>query len=218
MIKSVVIIGASRGIGLGFARAYADDDWEVHATTRSTGEPSELDQIQGDITIYSLEVRNSQQISALAEKFADRGIGVLIHNAGVYGDGMEYDDVMSINAEAPFNVISALLTAVLRDKTRKVVILTSGMGARDGGATPSGVYGQSKCALNDRFREIEPTWRERGITAVVFHPGWVATDMGGPSAPLSVGESVTGMRHVIQTLTPTDSGGFFTWKGARHPW
>ena len=218
MIKSVVIIGASRGIGLGFARAYADDDWEVHATTRSTGEPSELDQIQGDITIYSLEVRNSQQISALAEKFADRGIGVLIHNAGVYGDGMEYDDVMAINAEAPFNVISALLTAVLRDKTRKVVILTSGMGARDGGATPSGVYGQSKCALNDRFREIEPTWRERGITAVVFHPGWVATDMGGPSAPLSVGESVTGMRHAIQKLTPTDSGGFFTWKGARHPW
>ncbi len=76
MTKSVVIIGASRGIGLGFARAYADDDWEVHATTRSTGGPGELDQIQGDITIYSLEVRNSQQISVLAEKFAERGIGV----------------------------------------------------------------------------------------------------------------------------------------------
>ena len=218
MTKSVVIIGASRGIGLGFARAYADDDWEVHATTRSTGESGELDQIQGDITIYSLEVRNSQQILVLAEKFSDRGIGVLIHNAGVYGDGMDYDDVMAINAEAPFNVISALLPAVLRDKTRKVAILTSEMGARNRGATPTGVYGQSKCALNDRFREIELTWRERGITAVVFHPGWVATDMGGSSAPLSVGESVTGMRHVIQTLPPTDSGEFFPWKGTRHPW
>ena len=218
MIRSVAVIGASRGIGLGFARSYAHDGWEVHATTRSTGKPSELDQIQGDIKVHNLEIRNSRQISALAEKFADQGIDILIHNAGVYGDGMEYDDVMAINAEAPFNVIGALLPAVLRGKTKKVAILTSELGARNGGATPAGVYGQSKCALNDRFQEIELTWRKRGITAIVLHPGWVATDMGGSQAPVSVGESVTGMRHVIQALPPTDSGGFFTWKGTKHPW
>ena len=131
---------------------------------------------------------------------------------------MEYDEVMAINAEAPFNVISALLPAVLRGKTRKITILTSQSGARNGGPTPFKVYGQSKCALNDRFQKIELTWRQRGITAVVIHPGWVATDMGGSTAPVSIGESVSGMHHVIQTLIPTDSGSFFTWKGTKHPW
>ena len=218
MIRSVAIIGASRGIGLGFARAYADEDWEVHATTRSMEKPGGLTRIEGDIRIHNLEVRDSEQISVLAKEFEDRGIDILIHNAGVYGTGMEYEDVMAINAEAPFNVISALLPAILRGKMRKIAILTSQAGARNGGATPSSLYGRSKCALNDRFQEIEPTWRECGVTAIVFHPGWVRTDMGGRFAPVSVAKSVAGMRNVIDTLTPTDSGSFLTWKGKVHPW
>ena len=217
-MKSVVIIGANRGIGLGFARAYGQDGWEVHATTRSMGTPGALTEIEGDVRIYNLEIRDSEQISALAEAFADRGIDVLIHNAAVYGKGMGYEDVMAINADAPFNIISAMLPAILRGEMRKVIILTSQAGARNGGATPSGLYGQSKCALNDRFREIELTWRKRGITAIVFHPGWVRTDMGGRFAPVSVAKSVAGMRNAIDTLTPTDSGSFLTWKGKVHPW
>ena len=61
-------------------------------------------------------------------------------------------------------------------------------------------------------------WRELGISSIVFHPGWVATDMGGRFAPVSVEESVNGMRNVIETLTSADSGSFFTWKGEEHPW
>ena len=78
MTKSVAIIGASRGIGLGFARAYAGEGWNTHVTTRAIGEPGELGKIKGNITIHNLDVRNSQQIEALAKEFTDIGIDVLI--------------------------------------------------------------------------------------------------------------------------------------------
>ena len=215
---SVAIIGASRGIGLGFARSYTQDGWEVHATTRNLENPGELGKTKGNISLYQLEVRDHQQILELEVQFCDRGLDLLIHNAGVYGNSLGYEDVMAINSEAPFNVIKALFPAVLRSKTKKIAILTSQMGARNGGTTPSGIYGKSKCALNDRFREIELSWRSCGITAVVFHPGWVATDMGGHGAPVSVEESVVGMRAQIELMTPKNSGSFLTWKGDRHPW
>ena len=218
MTKSVAIIGASRGIGLGFARAYAGEGWNTHVTTRAIGKPGELGKIKGNITIHNLDVCNSQQIAALAEEITDIGIDVLIHNAGVNDTGMQVEEVMKTNAEAPFDVISALLPAIARGSMKKVAILTSQMGARNGGATPSSTYGKSKCALNDRFREIEMNWRELGISSIVFHPGWVATDMGGRFAPVSVEESVNGMRNVIETLTSADSGSFFNWKGNKHPW
>ena len=83
MTKSVAIIGASRGIGLGFARAYAGEGWNTHVTTRAIGKPGELGKIKGNITIHNLDVRNSQQIEALAEEITDIGIDILIHNAGV---------------------------------------------------------------------------------------------------------------------------------------
>ena len=212
MKKSVVIIGASRGIGLGFAEAYSDDGWEVHATTRTIEKHGNLAKIRGNIKIHNLEVRNSQEIQALADDFKERGIDVLIYNAGVNEKKLEFDEVMEINAKAPFKVIGALLPAILRSSTKKVTILTSQLGA------PTSIYGKSKCALNDRFREVEKDWRASGITAIVFHPGWVATDMGGRFAPVSIKESVRGMRDVIEKLSPSESGFFFTWEGRKHPW
>jgi len=218
MKPSVLIVGASRGIGLGFARAYAADGWEVHATTRNIAKPGELGEVPGDVTLYELDVVNGAQIGALAQAFSNRGLDVLIHNAGIHGDGMPRAEVMRVNAEAPFEVVGALLPAVERGGMKKIAILTSQMGARHGGRPPSGIYGASKCALNDRFREIEPEWRTKAVAAVVLHPGWVKTDMGGSSAPISVRESVAGMRREIEQLNPGKSGSFLTWKGVVHPW
>ena len=92
------------------------------------------------------------------------------------------------------------------------------MGAKHGGRAPSGTYGASKAALNDSFRDREPQWRQRGMTAVVFHPGWVQTDMGGRNASVTVKASVAGMRKVIAGLQPADSGRFLTWQGRELAW
>ena len=216
-MPTVVIIGASRGIGLGFAQAYAAEGWEVHATTRTPENPGELADIAGNVSIHGLDVRNADQISALAEAFEGGVIDHLINSAGVLR-GVDRDEMMAVNADAPFNIVAALFDAVARSTHKKIAILTSQMGARHGGGIPSSPYGESKCILNDRFREIEPEWRAAGVTSVVFHPGWVATDMGGAGASVSIDESVTGMRREIAGLSPADSGKFLTWTGAEHPW
>lgn len=216
-MPSVLIAGASRGIGLGLAEAYAAEGWDVHATTRTPGNPGALGNVAGNVTIHGLEVRDADDIAALAQSFEGRGLDLMIHSAGVLR-GVSRDEMMAINADAPFDVVGAMLPALERGEMRKLAILTSQMGARHGGGTPSADYGASKCLLNDRFREVEPEWRAKGITAVVFHPGWVATEMGGRGAPVSVNESVSGMRRVIAEMGDSDAGKFLTWKGSEHPW
>jgi NAD(P)-dependent dehydrogenase (short-subunit alcohol dehydrogenase family) len=96
--------------------------------------------------------------------------------------------------------------------------MTSQLGARYGQRRSLGLYGDSKAVLNGVFRTLAPEWGRQGVIAIIMHPGWVRTDMGGASASLSVAESVTGMRQVIARLTVVEHGRFWTWNGREHPW
>src|SRR5688500_3975827 len=189
-MPTVMIIGASRGIGLELARQYAVAGWRVHATTRTPVRPGALGELSGDIELHELEVRNSDHIAALAKAVESEGIDVLIHNAGVSDRRLSRDEVMHINAKAPIAVTRTLLPAVERGATKKIVLMTSQLGARYGSTRRLGTYGESKAALNDAFRELAPAWGEAGLIAIVMHPGWVRTDIGGAAAPLSVEDSV----------------------------
>ena len=218
MTGTVMVIGASRGIGLELARQYAADGWRVHATTRTPDRPGALGQLSGDLVLHGLDVRRPDQTTALAAAVASEGVDLLIHNAGVMDRAMSHGEVMAINAEAPIRVTEALLDAVRRSREKKIVLMTSQLGARYGNNRRLGTYGESKAALNDRFRELAPAWGAEGLIAIVMHPGWVRTDMGGRSATLSVEESVTGMRRVIARLTAAEHGRFWTWDGREHAW
>jgi NAD(P)-dependent dehydrogenase (short-subunit alcohol dehydrogenase family) len=213
-----VIIGASRGIGLELARQYAHDGWRVHAPTRTPEQPGALGKLPGDMVLHALDVRRAEQIAALAAAVAQEGSDVRIHNAGVSGRGMNRQEVMAINTDAPIKVTEALLGAVQRGSENKIVLMTSQLGARYGSTRSLGVYGDSKAALNDKLRALAPAWGHAGLIALVMHPGWVRTDMGGRSAPLSVEESVRGMRQVIARLTTAQHGRFWPWLGRAHAW
>jgi NAD(P)-dependent dehydrogenase (short-subunit alcohol dehydrogenase family) len=217
-MPTAMIIGASRGIGLELVRQYAGDGWRVHATTRTPAQPGALGRLGGDVVLHALDVRSAEQIGAVAAAVAQEGIDVLIHNAGVSDRGMSRQEVLAINADAPIKVTEALLSAVQRGSEKKIVLMTSQLGARHGSTRSLGVYGDSKAALNDQFRALAPTWGGAGLIAIVMHPGWVRTDMGGAGAPLSVEESVHGMRRVIGRLTASEHGRFWTWNGREHPW
>lgn len=216
-MPSVLIIGGSRGIGLELARQYAAEGWCVHATTRTPQAPGALGEIAGDTVLHALDVRDEAQIDALAAAFAARPLDVLIHNAGIKDGGHSRAEVMRVNAQAPLRVAQALMGSVARANGR-IVLMSSQLGARHGRSGSLGDYGESKAALNDAFRAEAAAWAERGVIGIVLHPGWVRTDMGGSSAPVSVEESAGGIRSVIENLSAADHGRFLTWRGEEHPW
>ena len=217
-MPTVAVIGASRGIGLGLVERYAEEGWRVHATTRTPRDPGALGDVAGEVSIHGLEATDPVQRRALRDALAGEAIDVLIHNAGVYGDGMTAAEVNRVNAEAPVETAEALMDAVVRSRQRKIALITSTMGARRGSRRGLGKYGESKAALNDRFRARADGWRRRGCLAIVIHPGWVRTDMGGRNAAISVAESARGIYDVMAGLDESRHGRFWNWDGREHPW
>lgn len=217
MTNTALIVGASRGIGLELVTQYARAGWTVHGTTRSIERPGPLASIAGDVTLHQLEVRSDDDLRRLRESLSDIPIDVLIHSAGVYRNTPR-DEIMAVNAVAPIRIAEALLDNVAASDLRRLALITSQHGARRGRTGSLGDYGDSKAALNDAFRERAPDWAAQGVRAIVVHPGWVSTDMGGASAPVSVQESASGIRDVLDCLTAAMHGRFWTWDGREHDW
>ena len=217
-MPTVAVIGASRGIGLGLVERYAEEAWRVHATTRTPREPGRLGEVAGDVRIHGLEVTDRAQREAFRDALGNEVVDVLIHNAGVYGNGMTVAEVNRVNVEAPIETAELLMDVVARSRQRTIALMSSQKGARRGSRRSLGKYGDSKAALNDRFRALADGWRRRGCLAVVIHPGWVRTELGGPGAEISVEESVCGVYEVLAGLEASHHGRFWTWDGREHPW
>jgi NAD(P)-dependent dehydrogenase (short-subunit alcohol dehydrogenase family) len=215
--KHALIIGASRGIGAELVRQYLSAGWPVHATVRNLAAPGELADLHGDLTVHELDVRDVAQTELLANTLGGTPLDVVIHNAGIFR-GHPRPEMMEVNAVAPIRTAAALLTAGALGSGSKLGLITSQMGARRGSTRSLGDYGDSKAELNDGFRRLAPAWAKQGVVAVVVHPGWVRTDMGGAGADIGVTESATGIRHLMANLTPEQHGRFWTWEGREHPW
>jgi len=225
---NVLITGAGRGIGLEFARQYAETGWHVHATCREPKSASELLTLPGEVTVHKLDVTHPKQIGHLVRELEGVPIDLLINNAGVIGPrehsigNMDYgawEEVLRINTLAPIRIAEAFLDNILASERKLIVSLTSVYGSI--GSNNSGgsyVYRSSKAALNAAMRSLAIDLRDEGVTVVVFHPGWVRTDMGGPNATVTPQDSVAGMRALIDLLKPSQSGHFYGYDGAEIPW
>ncbi len=228
MPSNVLITGAGRGIGLELARQYAADGWRVRATCRDTKGASALEQIDGDVLIHRLDVTMGAQIDALVRDLEGEPIDLLINNAGRTGargrsfGNLDFDvwgEVFQVNALAPVRLAEALADLVAASERKQIVSISSRMGSidsnHDGGSYS---YRSSKAALNAAMKSVSIDLAGREITVVVFHPGWVRTEMGGKSASLSAKQSVEGIRAVIDQLTLSDSGRFLNYDGTDIPW
>ncbi len=232
-MQRVVVTGANRGLGLEFVRQLLERGAQVFATCRHPQQATALqslsDAFPESLRIFQLDVRNEEIIRTVAQEIGKiaAGIDLLINNAGIFPPGERVENLdprimletFQVNSVAPLIVVKHFLPFLEKGKHPRVVNVTSQLGSltlKQSGGWYS--YCASKTALNMLTRTLAFDLVPKGIIAVMMHPGWVKTDMGGPQAPLTPTESVAGMLRVINCLTLKDTGKFLTWEGKEHPW
>ena len=218
-----VVTGANRGLGFEMVRQLLQRDFTVHATYRSS--PGLL-LAHERLHLHRLDVRDGPAIAEMMEAIGGP-VDLLINNAGI-ADGrwssveaIDFDtaaEVMDVNALAPIRVTQAALPR-LAERGGTVVMITSLMGSiADCMSGKSYAYRASKTALNMLTTAMKNELRDRGISVMLVHPGWVETDMGGPNAPIQAEESVAGIMARIEEQTMDMTGRFVDYTGQVLPW
>lgn len=212
---TILITGANRGIGRALAEQWREAGETVIATARNTPGMEPLD------------VTDQASIEALAKRLREKPISTLVCNAGVSLDkfddletGYAADDwaqTFAVNVTGVFLVVRALLANLRASKNAgavpKIAIIASQMGSQHAPAGNRFIYRASKAAAINLGRNLAVSLESEGIAVGIYHPGWVATDMGGDSADLTLEDAVPGLRHQIDGLTLSDTGCFRDWQG-----
>ena len=214
---TVLITGASRGLGRALADLYAVAGFSVVACMR---------QGEGE----ALDVSDAASIAALGDRLKGQPIDIIINNAAVRGDtgglgSLETDDfleVMRINALAPLLVARALRPNLAAGRRKVLVNISSRAGSLAEGTVDDEdgdyAYRCSKAALNMATVKLAQDFRRDGIAVVSLHPGWVRTDMGGEEAAIDVAESVRGLKALIDGTTMAETGSFRAYDGRTVAW
>jgi NAD(P)-dependent dehydrogenase (short-subunit alcohol dehydrogenase family) len=224
-MSTVLIVGASRGIGLEFARQYAAAGDRVLATCRKDADADRLRELGA--TALRLDVLDAASRAGLVAQIGDARLEVVVLSAGIYGsrtaglaapDPADFDRVMHTNVLAPMHLI-ALLAPHLADAGAKLAVVSSRMGSIGLMETTSGwLYRASKAAVNAVLRMASLELGPRGVVCMAFHPGWVRTDMGGAGASIDVAESVANLRRVIAHANGSHNGKFLNHTGEHLSW
>ncbi|WP_010409794.1 SDR family NAD(P)-dependent oxidoreductase [Citromicrobium sp. JLT1363] len=221
MSKKILIVGASRGIGLGLAKEFASRGWGVVASERTRS-----DELHGagEIDIVTVDVTEPDSYLGLKNKFGEGSLDAIIVNAGITGASHqsaeqatdeEIAHVMQTNAYGPARVGKALLPMLKDGGT--LAFMSSLMGSIADSSGGYEFYRVSKVSLNMLAKGIaEQQAKERDVEVLSLHPGWVQTDMGGPNAKITVEESCKGLADVVEK-----AGGagyrFVNYKGEQIP-
>jgi len=226
-MKTVLITGANRGIGLSLAKHYLTQGWRVHATYRSEKSSQPLLDLEGDNLIcHPLDVTDYQGLSEFANALP--AIDLLINNAGYYGpkgygfgntDVNEWRKVFEINTIAPLKLVEALFPNLQKGNLKKIACLSSKVGSMTENTSGGGyIYRSSKAALNSVVKSLSNDLTAEGFTVLALHPGWVQTEMGGPNALIDTATSARGLAEVIEQSDQTRSGQFINYDGSALPW
>jgi NAD(P)-dependent dehydrogenase (short-subunit alcohol dehydrogenase family) len=227
--QTALIVGASRGLGLGLAREYLTRGWHVVGTVRGsarTGLHELADRTDGKLTVETVDITEPAQITELRRRLAGRSFDLLFVNAGVANDPAEtigtvsdatFLHVMVTNALSPMRVVETLAPLVADNGT--IAAMSSGLGSvadnEDGGWE---VYRASKAALNTLMRSFAARHQRDARRMLLVAPGWVRTDMGGPGAGLDVETSVRGIADTIASNVNRPGLGYVDYQGRTVRW
>jgi NAD(P)-dependent dehydrogenase (short-subunit alcohol dehydrogenase family) len=227
-MSTALITGCDYGIGFEFARQYVADGWKVHAVCLDEASREKLNALSDDVHFHHVDVSDPTAVSALAEGLRGEAVDLLINNAATFApdgpgtlmlpDMDEFTRVMRVNAVAPIYVADAFETHVaVSDRKLMVFIGTRSGSIGDNGSGGHYAYRCSKAALNMAVKSLSFDLAAQGVITAVLHPGSVATETrkGGQ---IPVGESVTGMRGIIEGLTKEQSGSFSRYDGGTIEW
>ncbi|MFC6632286.1 SDR family oxidoreductase [Microbulbifer taiwanensis] len=231
MPGTILITGSNRGIGLEMCRQFAADGWRVLACCRDLPNATELRSLRErypNLRLFQLDVTDYGHMATLAKALEGEAIDILFNNAGYYGpkgvsfgqvDRDEWRRVLESNTIAPYMMAETFADNVAASEHRVIAVVSSKVGSIADNSSGGGyIYRSSKTAVNQVVKSLSVDLRERGISVIALHPGWVKTAMGGPNALISAEESVAGLKKVLLETNPENSGRFVNYDGTEIPW
>lgn len=227
MSQTALVVGASRGIGLGLVAEYLSRGWTVIATVRDEAGKAALEALPGAyrlIVLYA-DVTSDTDIARLSDQIPGP-LDLLFLNAGVIGSAHDkgsepewFGEVMQTNAFGPMRLAWAFIDRI-REQTGVVAFMSTGMASiADNTSGGYDLYRASKAAQNMLARSL---WigpgRRRGVTVLSVDPGWVKTDMGGSGAAIDVQTSARGIAGQVASHAGAHVHRFIGWNGRELPW
>lgn len=222
MPRTLLIAGASRGIGREMVRQAKARGDTVIASVRTAGAAAELAAIADEVLTFN--VTDEDQMNAAAGNLGP--IDILVCNAGIYrgrgaldadDSGLDaWNDTMATNVAGPFLTARAFLPNVEK-AGGKIVIVSSKMGSSALAPGNAYLYRASKAAATNVACNLAAELKPRGVAVGSYHPGWVRTDMGGSSADISVEESAAGLLARFDALSLETTGTFEDYAGDAIP-
>ncbi|CAM3214560.1 short-chain dehydrogenase [Pseudomonas floridensis] len=224
--KTALIIGASRGLGLGLVQRLTEQGWKVTATVRDPQNADSLKAIEG-VRIEAVDIDDTASLEVLVQKLKGEVFDVLFVNAGIMGPkhqsaaqatAAELGQLFLTNAVAPIRLAERFIDHI-RPETGVLAFMSSVLGSV---ACPDGetmtLYKASKAALNSMTNSFVTQLGEPRPTVLSLHPGWVKTDMGGENAAIDVQTSTTGLVEQLNAYAGKGGHHFINYKGETIAW
>ena len=227
---TILLVAASRGLGLAMAEQFLSKGWSVTGTVREGSGRTRLhdlaDRFDGRLDIETLDICEPAQLAALRERLSGRRFDMLFVNAGTTNEPTEtigevttdeFVRVMVTNVLAPMRVIETLQDRVTADGL--IGAMSSGQGSVANNVSGMReVYRGSKAALNQFMRSFAARQADTRRAMVLMAPGWVRTELGGPDARLTIEESVPSLVDVLVAKRARPGLEYLDYLGRTVPW
>ena len=205
-MKSALITGANRGIGLEFVRQLKKKGYYIIGCCRNPANAQELNRLADKVV--RLEVTSDDDIAALQQTLNHRPIDLLVNNAGITGEqgvtvgNVNRDNflkVLNVNCVSVVKLSDALLPNIQASQEKNILVISSQMGSiSDNDSGRSYAYRTSKAAVNCAMRSFAVDVKDKGVHVMLIHPGWVKTDLGGENALMDAHASVAAMLKQVE--------------------
>lgn len=225
--KTALVIGASRGLGLGLVKRLSEQGWEVTATVRDLQKAEELKAVPG-VHIQTVDMDEQSSLEVLTHNLKGQVFDLLFVNAGVAGPtnhanptdatAGELGQLFLTNAVAPIRLARRFVDQI-RPENGVIAFMSSVLGSVTMPDAPEmALYKASKAALNSMTNTFVTQLGDNKPTVISMHPGWVRTDMGGTGADIDVDTSVRGIVEQLERLAGQGGHHFVNYKGETIPW